>query len=198
MKFSELTEQQAETLYNNLVEQAASFETDENNGQGVSDKHELVNQVWLQMLEKDPEVPDNVESFSSKRLLVKALADLTGGTAPSRAGQSGRLTYGKFEQQESFDTAQPEAYVHESDLDEALSYVRIMMTPSRYLDLFHPENGLVHHSSIQSWCDAHELSYDTGKRRVHRARVEFLSCIPEDSQLFTYSRRLRTKYGVTV
>lgn len=198
MKFSELTEQQAETLYSRLVEQSSEFETDENNGAGVSDGHELVNQSWLYMAEKDVDLPEDLQKFSAKRQLRSSLLDLTGGTAPSRKGQSGRLTYGKFEQQESFDTVQPEAHVHESDLDEALSYVRIMMTPSRYLDLFHPEDGLVHHSSIQSWCDTHGLSYDTGKRRVHRARVEFLSCIPKDSQLFTYSRRLRTKYGVTV
>lgn len=198
MKFSELTEQQAEVLYSKLVENSKEFETEENNGAGVSDGHELVNQSWVYMAENDVELPDDLDKFSAKRQLRSSLLDLTGGTAPSRAGQKGRLTYGKFEQQEAFDVAQPEAYVHESDLDEALSYVRVMMTPSRYLDLFHPETGLVHQDSIEAFANANNLSYEAAQRRVHRARVEFLSCIPKDSQLFTYSRRLRTKYGVSV
>lgn len=197
MKFSELTEQQSETLYSRLVKSSSKFETEENNGAGVSDGHELVNQVWLKLMESDSEIPD-VDNFNTFKALLHALDDLTGGTAPSRKGQNGRLKYGKFEQQEYFDVAQPEAYVHESDLDEALSYVRVMMAPSRYLDLFHPETGLVHQDSIEAFANVNDLSYETAKRRVHRARVEFLSCIPEDSQLFTYSRRLRTKYGVSV
>lgn len=198
MKFSELTEQQAETLYLKLVENSKEFETEDNNGAGVSDGHELVNQSWLYMAENDVTLPDDLDKFSAKRQLRSSLLDLTGGTAPSRAGQNGRLTYGKFEQQEAFDTAQPEAYVHESDLDEALSYVRILMTPSRYLDLFHPEKGLVHLGSVNAFAEANDITFNAAQSRVYRARVEFLSCIPKDSQLFTYSRRLRTKYGVTV
>ena len=199
MKFSELTEQQTEKLYSVLLEKAKSFETDDNNSQGVSDSHELVNQVYVRMVEKDLEVPEDSEKWRNMamRLLRRALEELTGGTAPTRKGEGGRLKYGKFEQQECFDVAQPEPYVHVSDLDEAMSYVRIMMRPTHYETIFGAEKGLVALGSVEAFAEANGVEYDAARQAVLRARIDFLSSVPVDSQLHTYTRRLRTKYGVT-
>lgn len=197
MRFSELTEQQSERLYQRLLETSSKFDTDENNGNGVSDPHELVNQVWVKLMEADAEVED-VEAFGTFKALLHALGDLTGGTAPSRKGQNGRLKYGKFEQQEFFDVAQPEPYVHESDINEAMSYVRILMDPSNHDTLFGADKGLVTLGSVEAFADANGLGYKAAWKRVNKARVDFLSCIPQNSQLYTYTRRLRTKYGVSV
>jgi len=199
MKFSELTEQQSENLYSVLIEKAKSFETDENNGQGVSDAHELVNQVYVRLVEKDLEVSEDSDKWGNMAvsLLRRALESLTGGTAPSRKGEKGRLKYGKFEQQECFDVAQPEPYVHVSDLDEALSYVRILMHPDNHETIFGAEKGLVGLGSVEAFAEANGLEYKAAWKRVNKARIDFLSCIPQNSQLHTYTRRLRTKYGVT-
>jgi hypothetical protein len=196
MRFSQLTQEETEEIYSRLVSAAKRFETPRSNAQGVSDKHELANQAQLYLLENDIEMPEDLGDISAHRLVRAAFAKLTGGSAPSRKGQTGVLKYGKFEQQADFEKVSFDPQLHESDLEEAFKYVRTKMKTNQYLDLFHASTGLVHQNSIEEWAKLNGLSYDAGYKRIHRARSEFLSCIPKGSELSSYSRLLRTKYGV--
>ena len=182
------------------LRRSASFlATQGNNGKGMSDTWELVNQAVMLIMQGRQKLPDSAQRISYNLIVRQTLKYFTGGSMPTKSvsseGYTQRLLQrGKFKQIANADwLGYTPSKLLESDLEDALGYVLAMMEP---------EHAEVIVQLIESEGDVKQLqknmgfAHATAHRRVKSARKEFLELIPADTQLFTYARRLLTRFGV--